>query len=88
VRRKSEIRNPKLAKPEPKKLKTESWQKNGGKNMELPKVHPNCARFGKDEAKQIQTERNPKQRGADSSKFAAGPVGGDEKACQGSGPVV
>jgi hypothetical protein len=41
-----------------------SWQKNGGKNMELPKLHPNCARFGKDEAKPIQTERNPKRRGA------------------------
>src|SRR6516165_5058792 len=45
------IRNRKLAKPEPKKLKTESWQKNGGKNMELPKLHKNRARFGKDEAK-------------------------------------
>jgi hypothetical protein len=56
--RKSEIRNPKLAKPEPKKPNTESWQKNGGKNMELPKLHPNCARFGKDEAK---SETNSKK---------------------------
>jgi hypothetical protein len=54
--RKSQSRNPKLARPEPKKPKTESRQRNGGKKNGAARIAPEMSKI-----RERRSETNPNQ---------------------------